>query len=244
MSLRKIDTKMVQDFIIIASVKANYAARMYLRTLKAAFNRAIDWDYLEKNPFCKVKVSREKKVVPIFLNENEFQLIVDVTCKYTLKELFSVAFFTGMRLSEIINLRWEEVKFDERIILVKNTSTFTTKNKKDRIIPINSKIMEIFYDLKNKIFDDKHNVYVFLGPRRIKYNADFVSKEFKESVRKTSVNQQVHFHTLRHSFASNLVQKGASLYVVKELLGHEDIKTTQIYAHLQRENLFNAVDLL
>ncbi|MBK7380318.1 MAG: tyrosine-type recombinase/integrase [Ignavibacteriales bacterium] len=55
---------------------------------------------------------------------------------------------------------------------------------------------------------------------------------------------QIHLHTLRHSFASNLVQKGASLYVVKELLGHEDIKTTQIYSHLTKSSLSNAIQLL
>jgi len=85
---------------------------------------------------------------------------------------------------------------------------------------------------------------VFLGPRRLKFNSDYVTKKFKDAVRLSIINQEVHFHTLRHSFASNLVQKGVSLYVVKELLGHEDIKTTQIYAHLRRENLFEAVNLL
>ena len=78
----------------------------------------------------------------------------------------------------------------------------------------------------------------------IKLNEEFVSKSFKQAVRDAKINDKIHFHTLRHSFGSNLVQKGVSLYVVKELLGHEDMKTTQIFSHLQQENLIQAVNLL
>ncbi len=70
------------------------------------------------------------------------------------------------------------------------------------------------------------------------------SKQFKKAVRASNVNANIHFHSLRHSFASALVQRGVSLYAVKELLGHENIKTTQIYSHLQRENLLQAVNML
>ncbi len=78
----------------------------------------------------------------------------------------------------------------------------------------------------------------------IKLNEDYVSKNFKRAVRATGLNNNIHFHTLRHSFASRLAQKGVSLFVIKELLGHEDIKTTQIYSHLQTKNLAEAVSLL
>ena len=62
-------------------------------------------------------------------------------------------------------------------------------------------------------------------------------------LRKAKLNDDIHFHTLRHSFASILVHRGVSLYVVKELLGHEDLSTTQIYSHLQKENLYSAISL-
>jgi integrase/recombinase XerD len=78
----------------------------------------------------------------------------------------------------------------------------------------------------------------------IKLNGEFISKKFKEAVRTADLNSGYHFHTLRHSFASNLVQHGVNLYTIKELLGHENIKTTQIYSHLRSENLSKAVNLL
>ncbi len=72
-----------------------------------------------------------------------------------------------------------------------------------------------------------------------------ITLEWINKVSKANRNaDKIHFHTLRHSFASLLVQKGVSLYVVKELLGHEDLATTQIYLHLQKQNLLDAVNLL
>ena len=107
------------------------------------------------------------------------------------------------------------------------------------------------FDLRNiidktipRIINLDKNNFVFTRIQNIKLNENFVSKQFKKSVRAVGLNDQIHFHTLRHSFASLLVQRGVSLYVVKELLGHEDLSTTQIYSHLQQQNLMNAVNLL
>jgi integrase/recombinase XerD len=80
--------------------------------------------------------------------------------------------------------------------------------------------------------------FIFSKHVGIRLNGDEVSKQFKSCIIAAKLNAKIHFHSLRHSFASALVQRGASLYVVKELLGHEDIQTTQIYSHLQTENLF------
>jgi integrase/recombinase XerD len=91
------------------------------------------------------------------------------------------------------------------------------------------------YQLKN---------LVFCRYEGIKLNENFVSKQFKKSVRLAKLNERFHFHSLQHSFASTLVQRGISLYAVKELLGHEDIKTTQVYSHLHQQNLRDAINYL
>jgi len=96
----------------------------------------------------------------------------------------------------------------------------------------------------NKVKNLNNKDYIFYRMIGIKLNEDYVSKQFKKVVREASLMENIHFHTLRHSFASRLIQKGASVFVVKELLGHEDIKTTQIFSHLQTENLTEAINLL
>lgn len=88
------------------------------------------------------------------------------------------------------------------------------------------------------------NNLVFYKSEDVKLNEDFESKQFNKAVRASKLNDKIHFHTLRHSFASALVQRNVSLYAVKELLGYENIKTTQVYSHLHQDSLNQAVNLL
>ncbi len=139
-------------------------------------------------------------------------------------------------------MKWNWIDFTQNIITIKNSNEFNSKNKRERIIPIHQKVQTI---LQNRFqLGRLPNNLVFYRYEDIKLNEDFVSKQFKKAVRTAKLNDKIHFHSLRHSFASALVQRGTSLYAVKELLGHENIKTTQIYSHLAKENLMDAVHLL
>lgn len=108
---------------------------------------------------------------------------------------------------------------------------------------MNEKVRSILLSRSNS---DSHlpSEIVFYRIRNKILYQESISKQFKKIVRKSNLSDKIHFHTLRHSFASVLAQKGVSLYVIKELLGHEDLATTQIYSHLQQQNLRDAVNLL
>ncbi len=240
--LIRIDNRTLDKFVTFTYSRSKYATALYYRTLKAAFSKAVDWNYLENNPLKKVKLPKLPKNHPAFISYIEFQQILDNTNSLLLKDFFTIAYFSGLRLSELTNLKWAAIDLNTRIIKVQNSETFTTKNKKERIIPTNDRVHKILINCFPKIFS--HNQYLFAKNSNEKLNEDYISKQFKKSVRKAGLPEAFHFHSCRHSFASNLVQKNVSLYVVKELLGHEDLKTTQIYSHLQNENLFQAVNLL
>jgi len=240
--LNQISTRIIDQFISSASASSKHSASLYHRTLKAAFNKAVVWNYLEDNPFNKIKAPKVPKSFPVFISESELIIILNKTEMQLMKDIFTTAFFTGMRLGELVNMKWNWIDFKENIITVKNSSEFNSKNKRERIIPIHTKVQTI---LKNLYQLGKfENTLVFSRYEGIKLNEDFVSKQFKKAVRAAKLNDKIHFHTLRHSFASALVQRGISLYAVKELLGHGNIKTTQIYSHLQKDNLMEAVNRL
>ncbi len=244
--LKNIDVRIIESFIHFTYSRTQSGAGLYHRTLKAAFSKALSWGYIGLNPFKQVKLLKQSKLFPAFINEIELSKILEVTNEKYLKVLFTTAFYTGMRLSETINLRMSAINFNERFITVQNTDTFTTKNRKDRIIPICDTLFDTLIKFRPKVINinSPNDEYLFYRIKGVKLAPDFVSKRFKKSVLAAGINNRVHFHSLRHSTASLLAQRGVSLLVIKELLGHSSLKVTEIYSHLQRSDLTNAIQQL
>jgi site-specific recombinase XerD len=240
--LNKIELKQIDNFINFVYSRSESGASLYFRTLKAAFSKAVAWEYIPDNLFKKIKPPKTSKSLPLFINENELQLIIDNTPRQFLKDIFTIAFYSGLRISEILNMKWNWIDESQNLIITKISDDYKTKSKNERIIPIHSKISGILYMLKPAIVNP--NSLIISHSTGRKYNEDFISKQFKLSLRAAKLNDDIHLHTLRHSFCSNLVQRGVSLYVVKELAGHQNITTTQIYSHLNKENLSVAISLL
>ncbi len=246
--LNRIDLRTLDKFVTSLFAKTPRACAVYYRTLKAAFSKAVLWDYISENLFKKIKSPKVSKIFPVFITEVELKLILEKTNEDFLGDLFTVAFFTGMRLGELVNMRWSWIDLNESAaggqITVQSSDAFITKSKKGRVIPINTNLKSLFLNRRPRIINIKNADFVFFRIQGVHLNENYVSKKFKEYVRAAKLDEEIHFHTLRHSFASLLVQRGVSLYVVKELLGHEDLATTQIYSHLQQQNLRDAVNLL
>ena len=211
----------------------------YLRTLQAAFQRAVELGFLHKNIFIKVKKLKPEQNPPVFLSKTEFEKIIEAEKIPELKFLYRFAVLTGMRMSEIIYLRWDAVDLIKEIIQVRNHNEFTTKSKKARSIPIHRDILSELQNMQQQ----KNDKYVFQVDAGL-YDRRKLSAYFKIAVIKCKLSSDYHFHTLRHTFASWLVQKGVSIYEVSKLLGHADIKTTQIYAHLRGDDLRKSIDKL
>ena len=241
--LIEITSRMVDKFITSTFARTQRGAHQYYRTLKAAFNKAIEWNYITVNPFTKVKFPKISKSFPAFISEDELLIILKNTPYQYLKDIFTVAFYTGLRLGELVNMKWSWINFLKNEITVKCTDEFLTKNKKERIVPMCGKVRSILINRFNSFQYNPEEV-VFHRIKGIKLDQQTISKQFKDAVRRSNLSEKIHFHSLRHSFASALAQKGVSLFIIKELLGHEDLATTQIYSHLQKENLLNAINLL
>ncbi len=239
-SLEEINTRTIDRFITYTFSRTQRGAHHYYRTLKAAFNKAVEWNYISVNPFTKIKFPKLSKSFPAFISEDELLIILTNTPYQYLKDIFTVGFYTGLRLGELINMQWNWIDFFQNQITVKCSNEFLTKSKKERIVPMSEKVKSVLINRFN-IATHQPNEVVFYRIKVRKLHQETISKQFKQAVRESFLNDKIHFHSLRHSFASLLAQKGVSLYIIKELLGHEDLATTQIYSHLQQQNLRVAI---
>jgi integrase len=149
------------------------------------------------------------------------------------KDFVVVLFHTGMRVGELQRLRWKDIDFDKKNLMIPES-----KSHKFRVLPINATLEAKLLELKNK--SSVSQEFVFKGEKGLMYS-DFYHAYVREMKR---IQMDGNLHMWRHTYASKLVQKGVSLYVIKDLLGHASIQTTQIYAHLRNEDLHQAVRLL
>jgi len=262
--------KQIENFMIDLQQKVKKGYVVYFRNLKAAFNKAKDWDYVKENYFIKVKLPKRQKSAPTFINSEQLSEICEQIKNKTARDFVSFAFHTGMRLDEIVNLRWKNIDLHNRVIIVGDES-FVTKGRNQRFIPICEEALDSLLRTKSvestKQTVDKCrvqnmnplcpldisplekggeylNAFVFCKENGEKFTGNYFSKKFKNACKAAGLNNAIHFHSLRHSFASNLVQKGVPLYTVKELLGHSSISTTEIYSHLNMDALREAVKKL
>lgn len=234
----------VELFLTGIAGESKVKSKKYYVSLNSLFNKAVQWDYISINPVSKIIPPKIPKNNPLFMDETELHQIIAKETNQDLKDIYLVLFHTGMRLGELINLKWNQVSFTEKIIRLTNSEDFTTKGKKERTIPINDNLVKIFTERYPKVIDINQLNYVF-NKNGFKYSGDYISKSFKKSVNSCeNINHDIHLHSLRHSFATYLVKKGVSLFIIKELLGHQDYKTTLIYSHLTTDNLRDAVKVL
>lgn len=208
-----------------------------LSLLRRSVNRAIKLDLLSiQLPHFEMPITNNARVR--FLSQAEADLLLDAL--HNKNELwYDITLFalhTGMRAGEIFSLQSTNINWEQKTITL-----FETKNNVTRIIPLN----DIAFKIVVKYYK-KQMQYLFSEKQILQ-----VSKIFRETIKKTSLNQnivdrrnKVVFHTLRHTFASWLVQKGVPLLVVGNLLGHKDLKMTMRYAHLAPNQNRYAVTLL
>jgi len=238
-NINTIKLKEAERFIESLKKTAPKGVYNYLRVLKAMFNKAVEWDYLKENPFEKIKLKKRQRISPAFVTEEQLEEIITSTDNVIVSDVIITAFYTGCRLGELINFTWQDVNLKDNHLTIGNAS-YQTKSRKQRVVPLHPKVKEILIKRFPKIIK-RENHYVFCKGNGYGYSGDYFSRRFKRACRKAGMNEELHFHSLRHSFASSLVQKGVPLYSIKELLGHSSIACTEIYSHLSLASLREAI---
>jgi integrase/recombinase XerD len=215
------------------------SAARYYSSLKGFFKYLSLNNYIKSNPIEKVETPKLSKNLPNVLSFNEVEKILNqpnTNDKFGLRDkaILELFYACGVRISELLNLKISDLFFSEEMIRVFG------KGSKERLIPIGeSAINWITNYLKNSrpllMKKLKSENYLFLNSRGTKLSRMGVWKIVDRYVTEAGIKKEVHPHTFRHSFATHLLEGGADLRAVQEMLGHSDISTTQIYTHIDRE---------
>jgi integrase len=175
--------------------------------------------------------------IPVHFTKDQFRVLLSATKEPLLRDVFAFATVTGMRQGEILSLTWSDVDFQRRLITVQSSGRHLTKTGKVRTIPISDSAFSI---LSTRALVSSSSGLVF-HRKGLPLSQTFVGHRFKKIVRMAKLDETLHFHSLRHTFATWLVQEGVSIYEVQKLLGHSSITVTQVYSHLAASQLEAAV---
>ncbi len=167
---------------------------------------------------------REEKFLPEVLSSEEVAKILNVTHNLKHKVILLTIYSAGLRIGEAVNLKLKDIDSNRMQIRVEQA-----KGKKDRYTLLGKKTLEF---LRMYVKEYKPKKWLFEGPKGERYNQKSIQIIFKNSVKKTEITKKITVHTLRHSFATHLLEEGTDLRYIQELLGHSSSKTTEIYTHI------------
>jgi len=229
--LTKLSSEIFEKYKLYLLEKGNkkVTVNKKLRTIKAIISKAVEWDLLPENPCRKVKLFKQPEGRLRFLTKEEINQFLEAIDREDVYLYAVILLNTGLRRSEFVNLRWEDINLDAGILRVVNRDGFTTKNYRNRAIPLSEKTVKAFKRLKE------------LNPEKpCSMSQDQLSRVISHYAKKAGFHD-VTCHTLRHTFASHLVMKGVDLVTVKKLMGHLDLNTTLIYAKVTEEHKLKAI---
>jgi site-specific recombinase XerD len=183
--------------------------------------------YLQQNSisYTAVPLPKKSKKLPVVLSKYEIEKMIAVTSNLKHRLVIMLLYSAGLRLSEVRNLRWEDIDLYRNLIHIKQA-----KGKKDRTTLLSKKVKKLFKEYKKTILNPKQT-YVFSG-RKGKYSSKSIQLIVEKSAVKAKISKQVTPHVLRHSFATHLLESGTDIRTIQQLLGHEHVRTTQIYTHV------------
>lgn len=245
---QNVEQKQVEDFIQYVSklgMSATSQARI-LSGIKAFFKYMLIEDMITNSPTELLEAPKIGRKLPDVLSIEEINSIIDAIDLSTNegernKAMLETMYSCGLRVSELVNLKLSNLMFDEGFIIVRG------KGDKERIVPIGSVAMKHVNIYISQIRNHMSNIkkdsedILFLNRRGAQLTRVMVFTIIKQLLENTGINKKVSPHTFRHSFATHLVEGGADLRAVQEMLGHESITTTEIYTHLDREYLRQAI---
>lgn len=244
---RKLDLDKVDNIVLRGFLASRYESGdkkstvgRKLAAIRSFFQFCVRKHWKEHNPAKVVSTPRQDKPVPSFLTEVEMQEFLDLPrtnkpLDLRDRAMLELLYATGIRVSELVGINLEDVNFSERLIRIRG------KGKKERLVPFGRMAEESLRSyLRVRSSMNKGKVEanpVFLNYRGKKLSARSVERTVDKYIRRSAHSRKISPHSLRHSFASHLLSRGADLRIIQELLGHQSLATTQKYTHIDLKHI-------
>ena len=239
--LLKLTNKDIEKYITTLSEYAPSTVSRNISSIKSFYSFLVKSGKINTNPSELIKEPKLGIHLPSYLTIEEVNELLDIKIESNFdirnKAILELMYATGLRISEVVELEFKNIDFDDCIVRVMG------KGSKERIVPINDYAIEALKDYINNARPNMmikgENNYLFINNHGNKMTRQAVFKIIKKECMLKGIDKNISPHTLRHTFATHLLENGADLRVIQELLGHSDISTTQIYTHVSNDKLKN-----
>lgn len=238
-NLLSINNKDIKEFIKKSNNLSTKTLAHRLTVINSFYNYLLSENIISINPCYSINMPKIPSKLPEVLSEEEVDKLLDINLvdkySYRNKAMLELLYATGMRASELTNLKLNNIDLDSCIVRIMG------KGSKERIVPINDttiKYLNIYINnYRKEILNKKDSEYLFISNALKPITRQGLFKIIKKECIRAGIKKNVYPHILRHSFATHLLNHGANIRIIQELLGHEDITTTEIYTHLSNETI-------
>ncbi|MFC1668609.1 tyrosine recombinase XerC [Chlamydiota bacterium] len=243
-TLQEIGIHQIRSFLAFLKNSRNSKSTIArkIATLRSFFKFLLRENHISRNPIIGLSSPKKEKRLPLFLDIKEVEQLIESADGSDFtglrdRAILEILYSSGLRVTELILLTFKHVDF------YKGTATVLGKGKKERIVPLGAPCLASLKqylqcpEWMKSIYPDKENKPIFLNKYGNRLSARSVERILEKYRKKSMLKKTVTPHTLRHSFATHLLDRGADMRSVQELLGHASLSTTQIYTHLTTERL-------
>lgn len=216
-----------------------------LSSIRGLYNYLVREDIIKENNFNKIQNPKRELYLPKFLKDEELDKIFSVCNSNNPTEerdtlIIELLYATGVRVSELVNIKIKDINREEKLIKVLG------KGNKERMVIYNNhtkKALDTYLKDGYNYFNKKSSEYLILNKNGNKLSERYIREIINKKVSQASLDIKISPHTLRHTFATDILENGADLMTVKELLGHESLNTTSIYTHITNEQIKKTYNL-
>lgn len=182
----------------------------------------------------KIPIVKKKTKLPVILSRDEINTMIELTGNLKHKLILMFLYYAGLRLSEARNLRRQDIDFERGLVHIK-----WAKGEKERVVFLHDMLRELLRE-----YGIRKSGIILNSERGGKYNERTIQQIVKNAAKKAGIEKKTTPHTLRHSFATHLLEGGADIRYIQQLLGHKSLRTTQIYTYVANKDIKNLANLL